>query len=119
MKKIRLISLLFTIFLFGCSEYNQSFYGTYSNYSETKSEWKEVELTKPNFFTYKTIRQRGDQRSQRTVGQGKFEEQTERLFLVTDAENNRGYFVYLIDGAYDSIQIGTSEWRETLYRVDR
>lgn len=119
MKTKHTLLLCFCSFLFcGCFKEKQSVYGTYSNQNDVdRSKWKVVVITEPNFFTYKTFMNLGKTARETSKHRGKYTDHGEYLFLETDTENNRGYMIYLTDKTFNKVQIGTSEWRETLYRV--
>lgn len=100
--------------LAGCQK--PSFYGEYSNYDKTALEFRKVELMEPDFFSYERFAQREGKIYPRFSKKGKFIRQEGSLFIPTVSDNN-GLTIYLTDPSYEQIQIGTDEWRETLYRV--
>ena len=115
-KATRLMFLFCSLIFIGCTGEKQSFFGTYTNKSEMSPEWRVVELIEPNFFNIYKVRTVGPTKSKHSSYEGKFIEYDDRLFLETDTTNNRGYTVYFTDDSFNSLQFGTSEWREILHR---
>ena len=101
--KITLLLLCFCSFLFSGFFKKKSVYGTYSNHSEISPKWTVVEITEPNFFTYKTIKKVGDKSVEIRKHQGVYVNFGESLFLLTDRENNRGYTIYLTDKTFNKV----------------
>jgi hypothetical protein len=106
-----------SLIFIGCMGEEQSFFGTYTDKSEMSPEWRVVELIEPNFFSTYKVQKVGSKSIKRHSEQGKFIEYDDTLFLETDTKNNRGFMVYFTDDSFNSLQFGTSEWREILHRV--
>jgi|LXNH01.1.fsa_nt_gb hypothetical protein len=108
MFKIKIFFLfLLVVILCGCSKY-----GTYNNKDSNEFNYVEIEIIKPNFFNYIESNLLDPQ-----FISGKFISYGNKIFIELDEEEETGLYVYFTDFMYKKVDIGTDEWRTTLYRV--